>query len=76
MIQKVKSLQTQLGLMSQIVSQMKKDKESAAKQVKDIEAALTAFIQKIRVRCFAGENYPPPPMPPFPCPFSTSRHGH
>ena len=50
MIQKVKSLQTQLGLMSQIVSQMKKDKESAAKQVKDIEAALTAYIHKIRVR--------------------------
>ena len=40
---------TQLTLMNDIVSKMKKDKEAASAKVKDIESALTGLIQKIRV---------------------------
>lgn len=50
MIGKVKSLQGQLTLMGQIVSQLKKEKESATKQVKDLENAIEGLVQKIRVR--------------------------
>ncbi|XP_076466820.1 unconventional myosin-VI-like isoform X2 [Babylonia areolata] len=55
-IQKVKSLQAQLGMMSQIVGQMKKDKETATKQVKELEAALGGFIQKIRTTNLTREE--------------------
>ncbi|XP_064618049.1 unconventional myosin-VI-like [Liolophura sinensis] len=48
MIGKVKSLQGQLTLMGQIVSQLKKEKESATKQVKDLENAIEGLVQKIR----------------------------
>ncbi|XP_025097283.1 unconventional myosin-VI-like isoform X2 [Pomacea canaliculata] len=47
-IQKVKSLQTQLALMSQIVGQLKKDKEQATQKVRELEASLEAYIKKIR----------------------------
>ena len=54
MIQEVKTLQTQMNLMSQIVAEMKKDKETATKQVKELQAAFEGFIHKIRVSltCF------------------------
>ncbi|KAL8606769.1 Unconventional myosin-VI [Nucella lapillus] len=55
-IQKVKSLQTQLTMMSQILGQMKKDKETASKQVKDLEAAITTFIKKIRTTAISREE--------------------
>ena len=47
---KVKATQGQLTLMEDIVSKMKKDKEKATKQVKEMEAALQGLITKIRVR--------------------------
>ncbi|KAK7108574.1 unconventional myosin-VI-like isoform X2 [Littorina saxatilis] len=56
MIQKVRSLQTQLALMSQIVGQMKKDKESAVKQVKELEAALEGYVHKIRTTNISREE--------------------
>ena len=46
---KVKATQSQLTLMEDIVSKMKKDKEKATKQVKEMEAALQGLITKIRV---------------------------
>ena len=54
----MKSLQAQLTMMSQIVSQLKKDKESSAKQVKDMEAALQGYIQKIRVKAECLRHLP------------------
>ena len=42
--------QGQLTLMHDIVSKMKKDKDKAMKQVKEMEAALEGLILKIRVR--------------------------
>lgn len=39
----------QLTLMNDIVSKMKKDKESATAKVKEVETALTGLMQKIRV---------------------------
>ncbi|XP_053396881.1 unconventional myosin-VI-like isoform X2 [Mercenaria mercenaria] len=47
-ITKVKATMSQLTLMNDIVSKMKKDKESAASKVKEIETALTGLIHKIR----------------------------
>lgn len=47
-IVKVKATMSQLTLMNDIVSKMKKDKESAAAKVKEIESALTGLIHKIR----------------------------
>ena len=48
-IVKVKATQSQLTLMNDIVSKMKKDKDKAMKQVKETEAALQGLITKIRV---------------------------
>ncbi|XP_046550361.1 LOW QUALITY PROTEIN: unconventional myosin-VI-like [Haliotis rubra] len=45
---KLKSSSEQLTMMAQIVSQFKKEKEQASKQVKDIENSLSGFIKKIR----------------------------
>lgn len=47
-IVKVKATQSQLTLMNDIVSKMKKDKDKAMKQVKETEAALQGLITKIR----------------------------
>ena len=52
---KVKATQSQLTMMEDIVSKMKKDKEKASKQVKETEAALQGLITKIRVSVM-GEN--------------------
>lgn len=49
MIVKAKGSQAQLTRMQEIVSQLKKGKESAAKKVKSIEDSLEKFISKIRV---------------------------
>lgn len=35
--------------MSQIVGQLKKDKEQATQKVRELEASLEAYIKKIRV---------------------------
>ena len=48
-ITKVRATQDQLVLMNDIVSHMKKDKEKATQQVKEMEAALAGLVQKIRV---------------------------
>ncbi|KAL8613682.1 hypothetical protein ACOMHN_029774 [Nucella lapillus] len=56
MIQKVRSLQTQLNLMSQIVGQMKKDKDSASREVKDMESDLKAFMHRIRTTNITWEE--------------------
>ncbi|XP_076076896.1 unconventional myosin-VI-like isoform X1 [Mytilus galloprovincialis] len=48
MIVKAKGSQAQLTRMQEIVSQLKKGKESAAKKVKSIEDSLEKFISKIR----------------------------
>ena len=45
----MKATQGQLTLMTDIVSKMKKDKDKATKQVKEMEAALQGLVQKIRV---------------------------
>ncbi len=46
---KLKSSSAQLSMMSQIVTQLKKEKDQASKQVKDIENSLSATIKQIRV---------------------------
>ncbi|XP_076444553.1 unconventional myosin-VI-like [Babylonia areolata] len=56
MIQKVRSLQTQLTMMSQVVGQMKKDKDSASGQVKELEDALKAFMHRIRTTNITWEE--------------------
>lgn len=56
MLQKVKALQTQLGLFSQIVGQMKTDKEQAAKQVQELETAIDGYIKKIRTTNISREE--------------------
>lgn len=53
---KVKATQSQLTLMNDIVSKMKKDKDKAGKQVKDMEAALQALIHKIRTTDMSREQ--------------------
>lgn len=50
MIVQVKQSQGQLSRMEEIISQLKKEKETATKQAKLIEKALQDFIHKIRVR--------------------------
>ncbi|XP_071114044.1 unconventional myosin-VI-like isoform X1 [Haliotis cracherodii] len=45
---KLKSSSEQLTMMAQIVSQFKKEKDQATKQVKDIENSLSGLIKKIR----------------------------
>ena len=49
MIVQVKQSQGQLLRMEEIISQLKKEKEKATKQAKEIERALQDFIHKIRV---------------------------
>lgn len=49
MIVQVKQSQGQLSRMEEIISQLKKEKETATKQAKLIEKALQDFIHKIRV---------------------------
>ena len=48
-IVKVKATQAQVESMNGIVSKLKQDKDSAAKQVKEIESALAGLVRKIRV---------------------------
>ncbi|XP_060551449.1 unconventional myosin-VI-like, partial [Ruditapes philippinarum] len=55
-ITKVKATMNQLTLMNDIVSKMKKDKESATAKVKEIESALTGLIQKIRTTDMTREQ--------------------
>ena len=50
MIVQVKQSQGQLLRMEEIISQLKKEKEKATKQAKEIERALQDFIHKIRVQ--------------------------
>ncbi|XP_041352149.1 unconventional myosin-VI-like [Gigantopelta aegis] len=45
---KLKASSTQLSMMEQIVGQLKKEKDVAMKQVKDLENSLHALVQKIR----------------------------
>ncbi|ESO83449.1 hypothetical protein LOTGIDRAFT_133465 [Lottia gigantea] len=47
-VKKVIGLQGQMALMGQIVSQLKKDKEAATKQVKDFDHVLLENLKKIR----------------------------
>merc|ERR1712098_134976 len=56
MIKKVRALQQQRTMMDQIVSQLKKDKDAATKQVKAMEQAQEAFIQKIRTSALTREE--------------------
>ena len=51
-LSKLKSSSAQLNMMEQIVNQLKKEKDVAMKQVKDLENSLHALVQKIRVCCF------------------------
>ncbi|XP_052213073.1 unconventional myosin-VI-like isoform X2 [Dreissena polymorpha] len=55
-ITKVRATQDQLVLMNDIVSHMKKDKEKATQQVKEMEAALAGLVQKIRVTDMTREQ--------------------
>ncbi|WAR09213.1 MYO6-like protein [Mya arenaria] len=56
MVTKVKALQAQLTLMNDIVSHMKKDKEKATKQVREMETALEGLIKKIRTTDMTREQ--------------------
>lgn len=63
MIVQVKQSQGQLSRMEEIISQLKKEKETATKEAKLIEKALQDFVHKIRVRLA-------PLLPPSPVSFS------
>ncbi|XP_012941999.2 unconventional myosin-VI [Aplysia californica] len=55
-IKKVKAVQAQRSLMDQIVSQLKKDKDSATKAVKELESSQENFIKKIRTTDMTREE--------------------
>jgi len=55
-IKKINSLLSQRTMMDQIVSQLKKDKDSATKAVKEMQASQEAFIQQIRTTNLTSEQ--------------------
>ncbi|XP_061177541.1 unconventional myosin-VI-like isoform X2 [Saccostrea echinata] len=56
MIVQVRQSQAQLSQMEEIISQLKKEKEKATKQAKDIEKAFLDFVHKIRTTNISPEE--------------------
>ena len=49
-MRKVRALNSQLDPMRQIISQLKKDKDSAKKKIGALEKEMQGVIEKLRVR--------------------------